>query len=141
MQSFPHALAAHPHFGPPHLVHRLVGILDHVELVEDHRRIPAMLGHAALAGRAHVHAGLGDGVPVSIVFLQGLHEFRPSLLVLALDGKHQAMNAIRAAIRSGKVEVIDADLSGYFDRIPHRELLRLVARRVSDGRILALIKA
>jgi hypothetical protein len=37
--------------------------------------------------------------------------------------------------------VIDADLSGYFDSIPHRELLGLVARRVSDGRILALIKA
>ena len=54
---------------------------------------------------------------------------------------HQAMNAISAALRSGRVEVIDADLSGYFDSIPHRELLRWVARRVSDGGILALIKA
>jgi len=53
----------------------------------------------------------------------------------------QAMDAISAALRSGRTEVIDADLSGYFDSIPHRELLRLVARRVSDGRILALIKA
>ena len=53
----------------------------------------------------------------------------------------QAMNAISAGLRSGRTEVIDADLSGYFDSIPHRELLRLVARRVSDGRILALIKA
>lgn len=53
----------------------------------------------------------------------------------------QAMDAIRTALLSGRTEVIDADLSGYFDSIPHRELLRLVARRVSDGRILALIRA
>jgi RNA-directed DNA polymerase len=53
----------------------------------------------------------------------------------------QAMTAISQGLRSGRTEVIDADLSGYFDSIPHRELLRLVARRVSDGRILALIKA
>ena len=53
----------------------------------------------------------------------------------------QAMDAIKTALLSGRTEVIDADLSGYFDSIPHRELLRLVARRVSDGRILALIRA
>lgn len=53
----------------------------------------------------------------------------------------QAMDAISKALRSGRTEVIDADLSGYFDSIPHGELTRLVARRVSDGGILALIKA
>ena len=53
---------------------------------------------------------------------------------------HQAMDAIKTALLSGRTEVTDADLSGYFDSIPHRELLRLVARRVSDGRILAMIK-
>ena len=53
----------------------------------------------------------------------------------------QAMECISKAIRSGKTEVIDADLSGYFDSIPHRELMRLVAKRVSDGSILKLIKA
>ena len=53
----------------------------------------------------------------------------------------QALEAIRTAIRQGKYEVIDADLSGYFDTIPHAGLLRLVARRVSDGSILALVKA
>ena len=53
----------------------------------------------------------------------------------------QAMDAIKTALLSGRTEVIDADLSGYFDTIPHRELLRPVARRVNDGRLLALIKA
>ena len=55
-------------------------------------------------------------------------------------GAHQAMDAIKAALLSGRVEVIDADLSGYFDSIPHRCLLRVVAKRVSDGMILKLIR-
>jgi RNA-directed DNA polymerase len=54
---------------------------------------------------------------------------------------HQAMDAIKGAVRSGRVEVIDADLSKYFDSIPHRELMREVAKRISDGAVLALIKA
>ena len=55
-------------------------------------------------------------------------------------GAHQAMDAIRMAMLKGRVEVIDADLSGYFDSIPHGRLLRIVALRVSDGAILKLIK-
>jgi RNA-directed DNA polymerase len=35
---------------------------------------------------------------------------------------------------------VDADLSGYFDSIPHHELMKSVSRRVSDGRLLRLIK-
>jgi RNA-directed DNA polymerase len=52
----------------------------------------------------------------------------------------QAMGEIRRALRTGRTEVVDADLAQYFDSIPHRELLRQVARRVSDGMILKLIK-
>ena len=52
----------------------------------------------------------------------------------------QAIDAIKAALMSGRREVVDADLSGYFDSIPHAELLRLVKGRVSDGSILELIK-
>ena len=52
----------------------------------------------------------------------------------------QALDAIKVALLSGRREIVDADLSGYFDSIPHAELLRLVKGRVSDGRILKLIK-
>jgi group II intron reverse transcriptase/maturase len=53
---------------------------------------------------------------------------------------HQALDAIKDALLSGRREVVDADLSGYFDTIPHGELMRLVKGRVSDGSILKLIK-
>jgi group II intron reverse transcriptase/maturase len=53
---------------------------------------------------------------------------------------HQAMEAIRSALFSGRTELVDADLSKYFDTIPHPRLLRAVARRVSDGSVLRLIK-
>lgn len=40
----------------------------------------------------------------------------------------------------GYREVVDADLSGYFDSIPHCELMTSVARRVSDKQVLHLVK-
>jgi RNA-directed DNA polymerase len=56
-------------------------------------------------------------------------------------GAHEAVEAIRQGMRAGKTEVVDADLAQYFDTIPHAKLMRQVARRVSDGMILKLIKA
>lgn len=53
---------------------------------------------------------------------------------------HQALEAIVEALRQGRSEVVDADLSKYFDMIPHRPLLRALARRVSDGSVLRLAK-
>ena len=41
---------------------------------------------------------------------------------------------------AGHQEIVDADLSSYFDSIPHSELLKSVARRVVDGAMLHLIK-
>jgi len=52
-----------------------------------------------------------------------------------------AVQQVQALMIQGHREVVDADLSGYFDSIPHAELMKSVARRVSDGRLLALIKA
>ena len=54
---------------------------------------------------------------------------------------HQAIAAINQAVHHGYVEIIDADLTKYFDTIPHRGLMKAVARRVSDGSILRLIKS
>ncbi len=51
-----------------------------------------------------------------------------------------AVQHIRALLKSRHWEVLDADLSGYFDSIPHAELLKSVARRISDRYILRLIK-
>ncbi|MEE8543097.1 MAG: group II intron reverse transcriptase/maturase [Gammaproteobacteria bacterium] len=62
------------------------------------------------------------------------HAYRPGRS--ALD----AVRQIHSLINTGHTEVIDADLSGYFDTIPHAELMKSVARRVSDKQILHLIK-
>ncbi len=53
---------------------------------------------------------------------------------------HQAMDDLSLQLRMGKRQVIDADISKYFDTIAHDKLLRLVARRVVDRNILRLIK-
>jgi group II intron reverse transcriptase/maturase len=53
---------------------------------------------------------------------------------------HQAMQAVWKWMNFGYTEVIDADIQGFFDNIPHDKLLRSVARRVSDGRMMRLIK-
>jgi RNA-directed DNA polymerase len=53
---------------------------------------------------------------------------------------HQALDAIIQALRQGKLEVVDADLSKYFDTIPHERLMKLAARRLSDGSILHLLR-
>jgi group II intron reverse transcriptase/maturase len=52
-----------------------------------------------------------------------------------------AVQEVHRLVCYGHSQVIDADLSGYFDSIPHAELMQCVARRVSDGRVLALVKA
>lgn len=53
---------------------------------------------------------------------------------------HDAVRRSHALVSTGHREVVDADLSGYFDSIPHAELLKSVSRRISDGRMLRLIK-
>jgi group II intron reverse transcriptase/maturase len=62
----------------------------------------------------------------------------------AYRSERSALDAVRhvyTLLKSRHWEVIDADLSGYFDSIPHFELMKSVARRVSDRSLLGLIKA
>lgn len=53
---------------------------------------------------------------------------------------HDAVDDINNALWAGYTQVIDADLSKYFDSIPHAKLMAVVAERIVDGGILALIK-
>jgi len=53
---------------------------------------------------------------------------------------HDALRHVHTLLNTGHTEVVDADLSGYFDSIPHGELVKSVARRVSDKQLLHLIK-
>ncbi len=52
----------------------------------------------------------------------------------------EAVQEVHRLIRQGHRQVVDADLSGYFDSIPHAELMQSVARRVSDKAVLHLMK-
>lgn len=52
-----------------------------------------------------------------------------------------AIKQVHAYLKAGYTDVVDADLRQYFETIPHGELMRSVARRISDGKVLALIKA
>jgi RNA-directed DNA polymerase len=50
-----------------------------------------------------------------------------------------AVRHVHKLINTGHVEIVDADLAGYFDTLPHAELLKSVARRVVDGAMIHLI--
>lgn len=62
------------------------------------------------------------------------HAYRAG--ISALD----AVGAVHRLLNSGHTAVVDADLRGYFDEIPHGPLMKSVARRVSDRHVLHLIK-
>ena len=61
----------------------------------------------------------------------------------AYRGGRSAQDAVRHVhrlVNSGRQEIVDADLSNYFGEIPHAELMRSIARRVSDGRMLGWVR-
>lgn len=55
-------------------------------------------------------------------------------------GALEAVQEVDASVRRGESHVVDADLSKYFDTIPHPELMKSVARRITDRKMLRLIK-
>ena len=67
-------------------------------------------------------------------FCEHSYGFRPK------KSAHDAVDDIANALWAGYTQVIDADLSKYFDSIPHAKLLAVVAERIFDGGILHLIK-
>ena len=52
----------------------------------------------------------------------------------------QAVKKIESYLKTGYTQVLDADLSGYFDSIPREELQEKVARRISDESLMKLLK-
>ena len=68
-------------------------------------------------------------------FLECSHGFRPG------RSAHDALQQIQANLHAGRCAVYDADLSSYFDTIPHDKLIACVQMRVVDGGILALLRA
>lgn len=67
-------------------------------------------------------------------FLDSSFGFRPK------RSAHQAVAAIRQSLASGRQEVYDADLKGYFDTIPHDQLMQAVGMRVTDRQVLRLLR-
>ena len=67
-------------------------------------------------------------------FLDCSYGFRPN------RSAHQALAEIRRNLERGRREVYDADLSNYFDTIPHDKLMACVQKRVSDRNVLHLIR-
>jgi RNA-directed DNA polymerase len=55
-------------------------------------------------------------------------------------GCRDALREVDHLIKEGHTFVVDADLQSYFDTIPHERLMQRVEERISDGRILALLR-
>jgi RNA-directed DNA polymerase len=67
-------------------------------------------------------------------FLDCSYGFRPG------RSAHQALEEIRGHLQAGYQVVYDADLKGYFDSIPHSQLLACVRVRVVDRSVLKLVR-
>ena len=67
-------------------------------------------------------------------FEESSYGFRPN------RSSKDAITAIKENLKQGKTEIYDADLSKYFDTIPHDKLQIALEQRISDPRILKLIK-
>jgi RNA-directed DNA polymerase len=66
-------------------------------------------------------------------FLPMSYGFRPN------KGCKDALRAVDGYLKEGFTHVVDADLKGYFDSIPHDLLKSRIAERISDGRLLDLL--
>jgi RNA-directed DNA polymerase len=68
-------------------------------------------------------------------FLPMSYGFRPG------RGCRDALREVAQLIADGHTFVVDADFESYFDSIPHERLMQRVEERVSDGRILDLLRS
>jgi RNA-directed DNA polymerase len=68
-------------------------------------------------------------------FRPNSYGFRPGL------GCREALREVAQLIEGGNTFVVDADFESYFDSIPHEPMMQRVEERVSDGRILGLLRS
>jgi group II intron reverse transcriptase/maturase len=79
----------------------------------------------------------------AVVVLEPIFEADLQSEQYAYRPDRSALDAVRQVhklLNTGHGQIVDADLSGYFDSIPHSDLLKSVARRIVDGPMLHLIK-
>ena len=67
-------------------------------------------------------------------FAPSSYGFRPG------RGCKDALREVERLLRGGYPHVVDVDIKGYFDNIPHQALMTLVKERISDGKVLGLIE-
>ena len=67
-------------------------------------------------------------------FCDGSYGYRPK------RSAHAAVNRVSEAVINGMTKVIDVDLEAYFDNVEHQILLRKVAQRVNDDKVMRLLK-
>ena len=67
-------------------------------------------------------------------FEENSYGFRPK------RSAKDAITTIKTNLKEEKTEILDADLSSYFDTIPHDKLMKLVGERISDKYVLKIIK-
>ena len=68
-------------------------------------------------------------------FSASSYGFRPG------RGCKDALREVERLLKQGNCHVVDVDIRGYFDAIPHSALMRLVKERIADGKVLGLIEA
>lgn len=106
--------------------------------------------------RVYISKRQGGKRPLSIPTIKDRVVQRAAMLILApvfepdlmenqyaYRPKRKATDAVRKVhrmISEGYCEVVDADLRGYFDTIPHSQLMKSLARRISDGQMLKTLK-
>jgi RNA-directed DNA polymerase len=67
-------------------------------------------------------------------FEDNVYAYRPE------RSAHDALGEVSRRLYEGQKHVVDADVEKYFDTIPHSDLLKSVARRIADGKVLHLLK-
>jgi RNA-directed DNA polymerase len=68
-------------------------------------------------------------------FAEHSYGFRPG------RGCKDALRRVDQLLKSGYVHIVDADLKGYFDSIPHARLMARLGTKIADGRVLSLIES